>query len=130
MARGFLHSGRTSVVRRAVGHGPRNHEPCGRGGEGWRRLLDPHRASPECAAIGDPYGLHLGGLNLLVLDSADADDFSVPAEQVATSKAFALERFGFSVLERTAAGWDGTLYDINDAVLARCKLSGRALECQ
>ncbi len=211
-----------------------NHELCGRGGEGWRRLLDPHRASPECAAIGDPYGLYLGGLNLLVLDSADADDFSAPAEKVAAyaaqlksllktassdawllthrpvwasaqgklvgqsvnatlqtairrqvppaldlvlsghlhdftsyefgperpaqlivgdsgdtmlplgetplvgteidgikvRKAFALERFGFFVLERTAAGWDGTLYDTNDAVLARCTLSGRALECQ
>ena len=45
-------------------------------------------------------------------------------------KAFTLERFGFFVLERTAAGWDGTLYDTNDAVLTRCTLSGRALECQ
>jgi hypothetical protein len=45
-------------------------------------------------------------------------------------KAFALERFGFFLLERTAAGWDGTLYDSEDSALARCKLSGRALECQ
>jgi hypothetical protein len=44
--------------------------------------------------------------------------------------AFALERFGFFVLERAEAGWTGTLYDSNDAVLARCQLSGRALECR
>ena len=45
-------------------------------------------------------------------------------------KAFALERFGFFVLDRTAAGWDGTLYDTNDTVLARCQVSGRDLECR
>jgi hypothetical protein len=211
-----------------------NHELCSRGGQLWRRLLDPHFALSDCKALSDPYGLHLGGLNLLVLDSANADDFSAPAEKVSAyatqlasllktasshawllthrpvwalaqgklvgqsinatlqaairgqvpaaldlvlsghlhdftsyefgperpaqlivgdsgdtllplakapligaqidgikvRKAFALERFGFFVLERTAVGWDGTLYDANDAVLARCKLSGRALECQ
>jgi hypothetical protein len=211
-----------------------NHELCRRGGQGWRRLLDPHPASAGCADLTGTYELHFGGLNLVVLDSAAADDFSAPAEEVAaygaqladlprtasthlwllthrpvwalaqgelagqtlnatlqaairgrvppgldlvlsghlhdftsyefgperpaqlivgdsgdtmlplrkaplggaeidgikTRKGFALERFGFLVLERTAAGWDGTLYDAGDAVLARCKLSGRALECQ
>jgi hypothetical protein len=211
-----------------------NHELCSRGGRVWHRLLDPNFALSDCKARSDPYGLHLGGLNLLVLDSADADDFSAPAEKVSAyaiqlasllkmasshawllthrpvwalaqgklvgqginatlqaairgqvpaaldlvlsghlhdftsydfgpqrpaqlivgdsgdtllplatapligakidgievRKAFALERFGFFVLERTAAGWEGTLYDSDDAVLARCKLSGRALECQ
>ena len=211
-----------------------NHELCKRGAQGWRRLLDPHPASADCADFTDPYELHLGGLRLLVLDSAAADDFSAPAEKVAayaaqlaslprmpstqfwllthrpiwalaqgelagqnlnatlqaairgrippgldlvlsghlhdftsyefgserpaqlivgdsgdamlplrkvplvgaeidgikTRNGFALERFGFFVLERTAVGWDGTLYDPNDAVIARCRLSGRALECR
>jgi hypothetical protein len=211
-----------------------NHELCSRGGEGWRRLLDPHPAAADCAALTDPYRLHPGGLDLLLLDSADADDFSAPAEKVAAyaaqlasllktapshawlvthrpvwalaqgdlasqsvnatlqaairgqipsgldlvlsghlhdftsyefgperpaqlivgdsgdtmlplgkapltgaeidgikaRKAFALERFGFFVLERAAVGWDGTLYDADDAILARCRLSGRALECR
>jgi len=211
-----------------------NHELCSRGGRGWRHLLDPHLASADCAARSDPYGLHLGGLDLLLLDSADADDFSAPTEKVSAyaaqlegllktapphawllthrpiwamaqgklagqtlnatlqaairghvppgldlvlsghlhdftsyefgperpaqlivgdsgdtmlplgktpligaeidgikvRKAFALERFGFFVLERTQAEWTGTLYDSNDAVLARCQLSGRALECR
>lgn len=211
-----------------------NHELCSRGGEGWRRLLDPHLASADCVSRTEPYRLHLGGLDLLLFDSADADDFSAPAEKVAAyaaqlasplkaaplhtwlvthrpvwalaqgmlagqnlnatlqaairsqippgldvvvsghlhdfmsyefgperpaqlivgdsgdttlplgnvpligaeidgikvRKGFALERFGFFVLERTDAGWDGTLYDSHDAVLARCKLSGRALQCQ
>jgi hypothetical protein len=211
-----------------------NHELCGRGGEGWRRLLDPHLASAACTARTDPYALRVSELDLRVLDSADADDFTAPTEKVAAyatqmasllktapshawllthrplwalaqgelagktlnatlqeashgqippgldivvsghlhdftsyefgserpaqlivgdsgdtmlplgkapllgavidgfkaRKAFALERFGFFLLERTAAGWDGTLYDSEDSALARCKLSGRALECQ
>jgi hypothetical protein len=211
-----------------------NHELCRSGGQGWRRLLDPHIASSACTALSDPYVLHLGGLNLLMLDSADADDFSAPVEKVAAyatqlasllkaasspawllthrpvwalaqgklaeqsinatlqtairgqvpptldlvlsghlhdftsyefgperpaqlivgdsgdtllplakvpligaeidglkvRKAFALERFGFFVLERAAASWDGALYNVNDVVLARCKLSGRVLGCQ
>jgi len=202
--------------------------------KGWRRLLDPHLASAACTARTDPYALRVSELDLRVLDSADADDFTAPTEKVAayatqmatllktapshawllthrplwalaqgdlagktlnatlqeashgqippgldivvsghlhdftsyefgperpaqlivgdsgdtmlplgkapllgavidgfkTRKAFALERFGFFLLERTAAGWDGTLYDSEDSALARCKLSGRALECQ
>jgi hypothetical protein len=204
-----------------------NHELCNSGGEGWRRLLDPHIASSECTTFSDPYVVHLSGLNLLVLDGAAADDFSAAPEKVAVyaaqlagllktasspawllthrpvwaaapgklfnatlqaairgqippaldlvlsghlhdfmsyefgperpaqlivgdsgdkmlglgkappeidgikvRKPFALERFGYFVLEHTAGGWDGTLYDSNDAVLAHCKLRGRALACQ
>jgi predicted phosphodiesterase len=211
-----------------------NHELCSRGGEGWRRLLDSHPASASCAALSDAYELRFGGLDLLVLDSADADDFSVRPKKVAAyaaqlasllktvspgawllthrpvwalaqgklagqtvnstlqaairgripsgldlvlsghlhdftsyefgperpaqlivgdsgdtmlplaktpmigaeidgikvHQAFALERFGFFVLERTAAGWDGALYDAGDSVLARCRLNGRSLQCQ
>jgi hypothetical protein len=60
-----------------------NHELCRRGGRGWFRLLDPHPAPLECADRTDPYRLHIGGLNLLWFDGADADDFSASAVKVA-----------------------------------------------
>ncbi len=45
-------------------------------------------------------------------------------------RGLALERFGYFVMERSDSGWDGTLYAPDDAVLARCRLEGRALECR
>ena len=42
----------------------------------------------------------------------------------------ALDRFGYFVLERAETGWDGTLYGVNDAVLARCHIAGRLLDCR
>jgi len=60
-----------------------NHELCSRGGRGWARLLDPHPAPLECADWTDPFRLHIGGLDLLWFDGADADDFSAPAAKVA-----------------------------------------------
>ena len=60
-----------------------NHELCRRGGRGWFRLLDPHPAPLECADRSDPFRLHIGGLDLLWFDGADADDFSAPAAKVA-----------------------------------------------
>jgi Calcineurin-like phosphoesterase len=59
-----------------------NHELCGRGGEGWRRLLDPHVASVACTARTDPYALRVSELDLRVLDSADADDFTAPLKKL------------------------------------------------
>jgi hypothetical protein len=59
--------------------------------------------------------------NLLV--GADVDGVKV-------RKAFALMRFGFFVMERNGAAWDGTLYADDEAVLARCRLNGRELDCQ
>lgn len=60
-----------------------NHELCRRGGEGWRRLLDPHPAQLACSEFGSPYRLTLGGLDLLVFDSADADDFKTEPDKLA-----------------------------------------------
>jgi len=54
-----------------------NHELCARGGRGWFRLLDPHPAPLECADRTDPFRLHIGGLDLLWFDGANADDFSL-----------------------------------------------------
>jgi Calcineurin-like phosphoesterase len=210
-----------------------NHELCGRGGQGWVALLDPHPGFSDCIDKTEPYGLHVGGVELLLFDSADADDFKALPDKVAAyaaqfanllamppghawllthrpvwamaqgnligltvnateqdairgrvppsldlvlsghlhdflsysfgpdrpaqlvvgvggdtmlelSKAplvdaeidgmrvasgFALKHFGYFVMEATAGGWDGTLYGTDDAVLARCRLRGRSLEC-
>ena len=55
-----------------------NHELCRRGGRGWFRLLDPHPARGECVDSTPPYRLSLGGLDLLVFDSAAAIDLLAP----------------------------------------------------
>jgi predicted phosphodiesterase len=211
-----------------------NHELCKRGGEGWGRLLDPHSATPACADVGEPYRLAVGGLNLLMFDGADADDFFAKPEKVAAYAArlatlladapahswmlthrpvwamaqgelsgatpnlteqqairghvppsldlvlsghlhdfisyefgperpaqlivgtggdtllalgkapiagaeidgmkvrrgFATENFGYFVMQRAAAGWDGTLYAPDDSVLVRCHLGGREIDCR
>jgi hypothetical protein len=209
-----------------------NHELCKRGGEGWGRLLDPHPAA-ACANRGDPYRLAVGGLNLLLFDGADADDFMAKPEKVAAyvpqlaslladapahswllthrpvwamaqgelnglvsnlteqqairdhvpasldlvlsghlhdfisyefgpdrpaqlivgtggdkllhlSKApiagaeidgmnvrrgVATENFGYFVMVRSAEGWDGTLYAPDDAILVRCHIAAREIDC-
>jgi len=60
-----------------------NHEVCKRGGKGWLRLLDPRPDLLNCSVRTEPYRLHFGGLDLLLFDSADADDFSAPPDKVA-----------------------------------------------
>ncbi|HXC29041.1 MAG TPA: metallophosphoesterase [Stellaceae bacterium] len=211
-----------------------NHELCRRGGKGWMRLLDPRADMPDCTDTSPPYRLHLGGLDLMVFDSADADDFKPDPQKVAvyaaqfaqllanapqgswlvthrpvwalgkgkdagqtlnqteqaairgrlpagldmvmtghvhdftsyafgprrpaqlivgvggdrmddlppqpwvgaaidgmkTTRGFALERFGFFVMEHHASGWGGTLYAPDDkTVLAECAINGRDLDC-
>ncbi len=58
-----------------------NHELCARGGLGWFRLLDPHPPA-ACSATTEPYALTIGGQNLLVFDSADADDVKIDPAMV------------------------------------------------
>jgi hypothetical protein len=60
-----------------------NHELCARGGQGWFRLLDPYPGRADCVDRTPPYRLSFGGLDLLVFDSADADDFFAPPNKVA-----------------------------------------------
>ena len=60
-----------------------NHEICRRGGEGWRHLLDPHRGELACSDFGAPYRLSIGGLDLLMFDGANADDFKTEPDKVA-----------------------------------------------
>jgi hypothetical protein len=211
-----------------------NHELCRRGGHGWRHLLDPYPIGPACADRSPPYRLSLGGLELLLFDSADANDFLAPPDKVAfyagqlkpllasapagawlllhhpvwamgqgpmaglatnltmqgairglvpatldlvlsghvhdfisydfgaqrpaqlivgtggdrlqtlakteivgaeldgmpIRRGFATESFGYFIMERAGAGWNGALYAPDDAVLARCRLEGRALDCR
>jgi calcineurin-like phosphoesterase family protein len=211
-----------------------NHEACRRGGPGWFRLIDPYPARADCVDRTEPYRLALGGLDLLLFDSADADDFLAPPDKVAAysgqlasllanppphawlvmhrpvwamaqaelsglttnqteqaairdhvppaldlvlsghlhdflsyefgperpaqlivgtggdtllklgrdpivgaeidgmtvRRGFATERFGYLMMERTATGWDGTLYAPDDTVLARCRLGGREIDCR
>jgi hypothetical protein len=64
-----------------------NHEMCRRGGKGWTRLLDPRAEYADCADRSPPYHLHLAGLDLLVFDSADADDFKTEPDKVAAYSA-------------------------------------------
>ncbi len=211
-----------------------NHELCRRGGTGWFRLLDPHPARPDCVDRTDPYRLSIGGIELLLFDGADADDFLAPPDKVAAyadqfarllanapphawllthkpvwamapgelsglttnqteqaaiqghvpaaldlvlaghlhdfisyefgpqrpaqliigtggdtllplgrspivgaeidgmtvREGFASARFGYFIMERDAAGWDGTLFAPDGAVIARCRLAERAIGCR
>jgi hypothetical protein len=50
-----------------------NHEMCDRGGQGWFRLFDPYPYA-GCVDFTPPYRAKVAGLDLLVLDSAVADD--------------------------------------------------------
>lgn len=211
-----------------------NHELCRRGGHGWLRLLDPSPVRADCIDRTEPYWLAAGGLQILMFDSSDADDFLAPPDKVAAYAAqlvpalakapprswlvthrpvwamaqadlagltgnqtvqgairdhvpdnldlvlsghlhdfisyefgparpaqlivgtggdtllrltttpivgseidglpvrrgFADERFSYFVMERNGEGWDGTLYGVDDAILARCHIAGRSLDCR
>jgi hypothetical protein len=39
------------------------------------------------------------------------------------------DTFGYFVMEREKKGWTGVLYSVDDSVLARCKLTGRQIDC-
>ena len=51
-----------------------NHEICGRGGKGWFRFLDAADAVLDCPPMDEPFSIALDGFDLLVTDSASADD--------------------------------------------------------
>jgi len=60
-----------------------NHESCSRGAKGWFRMLDAGSKPLSCPATSAPFTVDLGGLNLYILDSADADDRGATSEGVA-----------------------------------------------
>jgi hypothetical protein len=61
-----------------------NHEDCSRGGAGWFRLLDAAPTPKSCPAQSDTFALDIGGVNLLIVDSADTEDNTAPAPLTAT----------------------------------------------
>jgi hypothetical protein len=64
-----------------------NHELCDEGGYGWFRFFEPRPWTAGCASYTDPYAVPLGDLQLIVFDSAAADDYTVHPEQVAVYRA-------------------------------------------
>jgi len=47
------------------------------------------------------------------------------------ARAFAMTRYGYLVMDRSARAWDGTFYDaLDDHVLARCSFEGRSAACR
>jgi hypothetical protein len=69
-----------------------------------------------------------GGDTLLLLGHTPIVGAEI--DGMAVRRGFADARFGYFVMERSDSGWDGTLYAPDDAVLARCRIEGRALECR
>ncbi len=64
-----------------------NHELCDEGGYGWFRFFEPRPWTASCASYTDPYAIPLGDLQLIVFDSAAADDYTVHPDQVAVYRA-------------------------------------------
>lgn len=69
-----------------------------------------------------------GGDTLLELTKAPIVGAEI--DGMAVRRGFADARFSYFVLERREAGWDGALYGVDDAILARCRVAGRALDCR
>jgi hypothetical protein len=81
-----------------------NHEQCGRGADGWFRFLDAAPAPQRCedSITAAPFTVRIDGLTLNVMDSADTDDATAPAELVAIfNRQF--EQLGAST--ETGHGW-------------------------
>jgi hypothetical protein len=64
-----------------------DHELCERAGEGWFRFLDPRPLVAGCQNYTDPYLVRAGDLSLLMLDSANADDYQAVPDEVRAYKA-------------------------------------------
>ncbi len=60
-----------------------NHEDCKRGAGGWFRQLDAAPRVKACPADSDTFAVEIGGVRLFVVDSADTDDLTAPADRVA-----------------------------------------------
>ncbi len=71
---------------------------CSRNGSSWFRFFDPRPLPASCTDYTDPYAVPLGDVQLLVLDSALADDKTAPEDQVTTYTS------QFASLQSMAAG--------------------------
>jgi hypothetical protein len=73
---------------------------------------------------------------LVVGDSGDKSD-ALPQlpitgtviDGMPVQKSFALQRYGYFLLDQVEGGWDGALYGEDDRVLVHCRLRGRDIEC-
>jgi Calcineurin-like phosphoesterase len=81
-----------------------NHEQCGRGADGWFRILDAAPVPQSCKVniTALPFTVRLDGLTLNVMDSADTDDVTAPADLVAVWTK-QLEQLGSAT--ETGHGW-------------------------
>ena len=65
-----------------------------------------------------------------MLDLANVPLIGATIDGMKTTKGFALQRFGFFVLDRAGDGWKGALYAPgNETALAQCTIAGRDLDC-
>ena len=70
-----------------------NHEHCARAGRGWFLLFDPGPQPRSCPDVTEPYSLEAGPQQLLILDSAAAEEAAPTVELVAAyEKQFAVLR--------------------------------------
>ncbi|MBV8493057.1 MAG: metallophosphoesterase [Alphaproteobacteria bacterium] len=65
-----------------------------------------------------------------LLDLTKAPIVGAEIDGMAVRRGFADERFSYFVIERRAEGWDGTLYGVDDAILARCRFADREIDCR
>lgn len=68
-------------------------------------------------------------------DAAEASDMMRPRHSSRTidgltARRLTFQRFGFFMLERNGDHWDGVFRDLNDQVVATCRLAGRDLTCR
>ncbi|MFI4973316.1 MAG: metallophosphoesterase [Caulobacterales bacterium] len=67
-------------------------------------------------------------------DTKETDPAHAMAQRIVgldgmSASSFAFSRWGFLILDRAGSDWDGAFYDLDDKVLARCRLHGRSLTC-
>ena len=114
-----------------------NHEDCKRGGLGWFRLLDASSKPKACPEASDTFAVEIGGVRLLVLDSADPDDNTAQPNLVAdfTARLDAMDKLrghetGWLVTHRPiwyAARPAGKLVDGMTNATERAAVKGRDL---
>jgi hypothetical protein len=74
---------------------------------------------------------------LVVGEGGDANDpIAQPAKPgvaidgIAIRRVLAIPDYGYVLLRRASQGWSGTVYGVNDQVLAHCRLHGREIACR
>ena len=87
------------------------------------RDLDGH-------ALDDLEAIAFDADDLLRIVGQDPQTLGAEIDGMPVRRGLALKRFGYFVMERSENGWDGTLYAVDDTILARCRLAGREIDCR